>query len=211
MEGAIDSTFITSQRDLFSSGIVAEIGVNAFAVWTAIKFHADYATGKAYPGMREIAKIIGLSKSTVDRAVDILERAHMLRVVADAKFKRKGQTYIARERLAVRLGNSIICFVVIDYVPENLRGQINRISQSLKTREHSPEAWAEVEIIPGPGFLWDEKSKTLKTLIQTSEVPRGPINEISDYHQELGEAILAKVAPGLHKALPKKSSCMSHP
>lgn len=210
MEGEIDSTFITSQRDLFSSGIVAEIGVNAFAVWTAIKFHANHATGKAFPGMREIAKLIGTSKSTVDRAVDVLEQAHLLRVVADAKFKRKGQTYIARERLAVRLGNRVICFVVIDYVPENLRGQINRISQSLRTGEHNPEAWAEVEIIPGPDFLWDEKSQTLKALIHTSEAPFRPTNNC-DYAQKLGAEILAKVAPNLHKALPINSPCMSHP
>ena len=42
IEGHIDSSFTTEQRDLFASGIVAEIGVNAYAVWSAIKFFADY-------------------------------------------------------------------------------------------------------------------------------------------------------------------------
>ena len=46
IEGNIDSSFTTEQRDLFASGIVAEIGVNAYAVWSAIKFYADYNTGQ---------------------------------------------------------------------------------------------------------------------------------------------------------------------
>lgn len=86
MEGEIDSTFQTQQRDMFTSGIVAEIGVNAYAVWSVIKCYADFATGEAFPGMREIGKKIGVSPATVMRAVEVLEKSHMLRIVADAKF-----------------------------------------------------------------------------------------------------------------------------
>ena len=46
MEGQVDSSFTTEQRDLFASGLVAEIGVNAYAVWQAIKFYADFAREK---------------------------------------------------------------------------------------------------------------------------------------------------------------------
>lgn len=205
MEGEIDSTFQTQQRDMFTSGIVAEIGVNAYAVWSVIKCYADFATGEAFPGMREMGKKIGVSPATVMRAVEMLEKSHMLRIVADAKFKRKGQTYVARERLAVRLGGRIICFVVIDYVPANLRGQINRINQSLKTGEDDKEAWAQVEIIPGDGFVWDDKSKTLKASIKTSLIPMSPSNESDAYHQQLGAELFARIAPNLAaKHLPKK-------
>lgn len=204
MEGEIDSTFQTQQRDMFTSGIVAEIGVNAYTVWSVIKYYADFATGEAWPGMRELGKKIGVSQPTVSRAVEVLEKAHMLRIVADAKFKRKGQTYIARERLAVRLGGIIMCFVVVDYVPANLRGQINRINQALKTGEDDKEAWAEVEIIPGDGFVWDAKSKTLKSSIRASSIPLSPSNESDTYHQQLGEELFAKIAPNLVKHLPKK-------
>lgn len=183
MEGEIDSTFQTQQRDMFTSGIVAEIGVNAYAVWSVIKCYANFMTGEAYPGMREIGKKIGLSQPTVSRAVDILKDAHMLRIVDSAKFKRKGQTYIARERLAVRLGGKVMCFVVIDYVPANLRDQLKRINQLLKTGEEDKETWAEVEIVPGDGFVWDDKSKTLKTSIKASSLPASSSTESDEYHE----------------------------
>lgn len=204
MEGEIDSTFQTQQRDMFSSGIMAEIGVNAFAVWSVIKCYADFTTGKAFPGMREIGKKIGVSQPTVTRAVKALQAAHMLRVTDDAKFKRKGQTYIAREKLAVRLGGRVMCYVVIDYVPARLRGQINRINQALKTGEHDEEAWAEVEIIPGEGFAWDEKSKTLKASVKASLMPQSAVSESDEYHRQLGEELFARIAPNLAKQLPKK-------
>ena len=95
MEGRIDSSFTTEQRDLFASGIVAEIGVNAYAVWHAIKYYADYNTGKAFPGMRTIAAKLGIGVGSVSRAIESLERARMLRVV-QGHSKRRGQTYIAR-------------------------------------------------------------------------------------------------------------------
>ena len=201
MDGEIDSTFQTLQRDMFTSGIVAEIGVNAFGVWSAIKCYADFATGHSWPGMREIGAKIGLSKSSVQRAVEVLLQAHLLRVVSSSKFKSKGQTYVARERLAVRLGGNIVCYVCVDYVPTHLRRRINRINQSLRTGEHDPDAWAEVEIIPGDGFFWDAGSGTLKSSIPASGVPASTSTESDEYHRQLGEEIFSKIAPVTAKKL----------
>lgn len=201
MDGEIDGTFQTLQRDMFTSGLVAEIGVNAFGVWSAIKCYADFSTGQAWPGMREIGGKIGLSKSSVQRAIEILLRAHLLRVVSGSKFRNKGQTYVARERLAVRLGGKIVCYVCVDYVPAHLRRRINRINQSLRTGEHDPDAWAEVEIIPGQGFLWDPVAGTLKSSISASALPASPSAESDDYHRQLGEEIFSKIAPVAAKKL----------
>ena len=195
MQGKIDSSFQTEQRDLFASGIVAEIGVNAYAVWSAIKYHADYATGEAWPGMRRLGELVGLSKSSVDRAVDVLEAAHMLRVVKSGG-KRRGQTYIARERMAVRLGDRVLCTIVLDYVPGRLRHQLDRIEEAL-TRGGDPDAFADVEIIPGEGFAWDGAAGVLRGRIAASEVPRGQRHD-EDF-QRLGEAVLKRWG-----ALPKK-------
>ncbi|MEO6562259.1 MAG: hypothetical protein ABIN99_04320 [Nitrosospira sp.] len=197
MEGQIDSTFTTMQRDLFASGLVAEIGVNAFAVWSAIKFYADYQTGEAHPGMRALGKKIGLSKDSVARAVGVLTQSHLVRIVNSGIFKRKGQTYIARERLAVRLGKRILCFVVVDYVPANLRVKLHRIKESLETGEHDQAALTEVDIIPGPGFVWD--GKTLKTVIRTSEIPRLLPQEEDEEFMRLGEEMITQIAPNLAK------------
>ena len=190
IEGHIDSSFTTEQRDLFASGLVAEIGVNAYAVWSAIKFYADYNTGHAWPGMRTLGEKLGLSAMTVKRAIDTLEKASMLRIVASST-RRKGQTYIAREKLAVRLGKRVLCTIVLDYVPGALRGKINRLEQALETGEDDPDAFADVEIIPGEGFEWDANSRTLRGRIAAREIPRTP--DPNDYHRKLGEAILGRM------------------
>ena len=201
MYGQIDSSFTTEQRDLFASGLIAEIGVNAYAVWSAIKFYADFSTGHAFPGMRTLGEKLGLGKSTVGRAVDTLVEAKMLRVVKGYS-KRKGQTYVARERLTVRVGQQILCIVVIDYVPAKLRGQINRIEQVLMAGEQDPDVFAEVEIIPGPGFIWDSASNVLRGKVAAKELPAVPKEDAA--MQRIGEAVLSRLAPSLVEKLPKK-------
>ena len=178
MEGQVDSSFTTEQRDLFASGLVAEIGVNAYAVWQAIKFYADFATGEAFPGMRMMGQKLGLSQPTVQRAIKALEAAKMVRITK-GHTKRRGQTYIARERMRITLGGQVLCTIVIDYVPNRLRQQINRIEQALITGEKDPEAFAEVEIIPGPGFSWDEECKVLRGRVAASNIPREPTIRLS--------------------------------
>lgn len=202
MEGRIDSSFTTEQRDLFASGMVAEIGVNAYAVWQAIKYYADFNTGEAFPGMRTLGTKLGLSQPTVQRAVKSLEAAKLLRVTK-GHTKRRGQTYVARERLRVALGNTVLCTIIVDYVPNTLRQRLNRIEQALTTGEADPEAFAEVEIIPGAGFVWDEKAGVLRGKIAAKEIPPDT-NNADDYHRQLGESILEKIAPNVHKKLPKK-------
>jgi DNA-binding transcriptional ArsR family regulator len=190
IQGKIDSSFTTEQRDLFASGIVAEIGVNAYAVWHAIKFFADYNTGEAFPGMRTLGSKLGLSPQTVMRAIESLEAAHMVRIIKPHT-KRKGQTYIARERMTVNVAGTTLCTIVIDYVPERLRGQIKRLTDAIATGS-DPEAFAEVEIIPGKGFVWDEASKTLRGRLKASELP--PVDhQADDYHRAIGEAILGRI------------------
>lgn len=195
MEGQIDSSFTTEQRDLFASGMVAEIGVNAYAVWSAIKYYADYNTGHAWPGMRTLGEKLGISKDTVSRAVESLERAKLVRVVKGHS-KRRGQTYIARERMTVRLGSVVLCTIIFDYVPNSLRGKIKRIEESLKTGENDAEAFSEVEIIPGEGFLWDDKTKSLRGAVKASEIPSASHGD--DSFRRIGDAILQRVR------LPKK-------
>lgn len=203
MDGQIDSSFTTEQRDLFASGMVAEIGVNAYAVWHAVKYYADFATGEAFPGMRTLGKKLGLSKSTVDRAIDRLQEAHLVRIT-QGHTKRRGQTYVARERIAVRIGGRILCTVVIDYVPNALRQRINRIEQALVSGEHDPEAFAQVEIIPGDGFTWDASAGVLRAQIPVRDIP--PDRQISsdEYHERLGREIIEKIAPSTAKRLPRK-------
>lgn len=189
--GKIDSSFQTEQRDLFASGVVAEIGVNAYAVWSAIKFHADYTTGESFPGMRRLGELVGLSKSAVDRAVDTLEKTHMLRVTK--REKGRGQIYIARERMAVRIGSRTICTIVMDYIPSKLRGQLIELEKALENPAKAPEALANVEIIPGEGFVWDEVKKSLSGRLKASELPKERKEEEASHYQQIGAAMLKRL------------------
>ena len=58
--GDIDTTYQTMQRDLFTGGLVGRIGPNAFAVWSAIKHHADFESGFAWPSVRRLAEMTGM-------------------------------------------------------------------------------------------------------------------------------------------------------
>lgn len=161
---SIDSSFLTAQRDLFESGLVAEIGPNAFAVWMALKHHADFSTGRAFPGVRRLAELVGLNKDTVSKCIHALEDARLLRSTP----KGRGKAYVARERLDVRIGNAVVCSVLVDYVPSRLREKLIGIEHALESGQGlSGEAFTDVEIIPGPGFEWDENSRSLKGKIPT--------------------------------------------
>ena len=93
--------------------------------------------------------------------------------------------------MSIRLGNRVLCTIVIDYVPGTLRGKINRLESALATGEDDPEAFAEVEIIPGEGFVWDDSTRTLRGKVAAREIPRAP--DPDDYHRKIGEAILSRM------------------
>ena len=181
---------MTTQRDLFESGLVAEIGANAFAVWMALKWHSDYATGHAFPGVRRLAELVGLNKDTISRCLHALEEARLLRTTA----RGRGKTYIARERLDVRLGDVVACHVVVDYVPAKLRDKLLGMEAALESGKGlADDAFVDVEIIPGPGFQWDPESRSLKGKVPAralagtmEEKPRrGPPKEIREELERL--------------------------
>lgn len=178
MEGRIDTSFQTVQRDLFSSGMAAQIGMNAFGVWLAIKSHADFQTGEAWPGLRRLAAMTGLAVGTVSNAVQTLLEARLLRVVGEMKGRgNKGRKYVACERIDVRLGDRVLCTVILDYVPASLRQNINAIDQALRTGEAAPETFSRCDIIPGDGFAWDAKRGVLSAAIPARELPPPVVEE----------------------------------
>ena len=196
MDGKIDSTFGTFQRDMFESGLVAELGANCFVIWIAIKTHADFNTGIAWPSIRRLAAITGLADKTVQKAIKELEAASLLRIVKSGN-QRASNRYIARERLDVRLGSRLLCRIVIDYVPEAIKSQLHKISETLKTGERNPDAFSEVEIIPGDGFVWNPETGTLKGAISIKEIPAKELTSI-DAERFAASALGLKMA-GIQK------------
>lgn len=169
MLGRVDTSFQTTQRDMFESGLVAEIGVNAFAVWSAIKAHANYQKGVCWPSVRRLMGLTGLASATVQKALFALEGFKLLR---RSKSGRR-VLYVARERLDIRLGTVVLCTIVVDYVPARMRGQIERVQKALESGEVDAGAFADVEIIPGPGFVWDANAEVLRSRVSAVDVPGG--------------------------------------
>ena len=169
MQGRIDTSFETLQRDLFASGMAARIGMGAFGVWLAIKSHADYNTGECWPGMRRLGELTGLSLGAVSKSVHTLVEARLLRVLAPGRGKR-GNRYIARERLDVRLGDRVLCTIVIDYVPSTMRATLKAIGSAVG-RGGSPDVFAACEIVPGEGFSWDGQAGVLRAQVSARDVP----------------------------------------
>lgn len=167
VKGDIDTTYHTQQRDMFTSGLASEIGVNAFAVWHAIKSHADFQTGIAWPGIRRLMLLTGLSTDPVQAAIKKLVEHHLLRV------SKRGQKniYVARERMNVRVGGMVICTVVVDFVPATMRERLARIKNATTGNSGGSDVWAEVELIPGPGLKLDVSSGTFKINIRADEIP----------------------------------------
>lgn len=177
MEGRIDSTFGTFQRDMFESGLVSEIGANCFVIWIAIKTHADFNTGTAWPSIRRLGEITGLSVNTVQKAIGALETANLLKVIKSGN-QRQSTRYVARERLDVKLGNRLLCRIVMDYVPARIKATMHTIQETLKSGERNPDAFSQVEIIPGEGFVWNAQTGTLQSQIPIRDIPARERTEI---------------------------------
>lgn len=189
MQGKVDTSFQTLQRDLFNSGMAAHIGMNAFGVWLAIKNHADYNTGECWPGMRRLAQLTGIGTGSVQRAVKTLVDAKLLRV---DQGKRKGHTYVARERMDIKLGDRTLCTIVLDYVPHTLKQRLTEIEQSIKVGESNPDLWSQVEIIPGDGFIWDAVAGVLRAQIHAREFPAAVPNlDQAQLESEIVKRVLA--------------------
>lgn len=178
MQGTLDTTFGTFQRDLFESGLVAQIGPNSFAVWTAIKHHADFNNGIARPGIRRLCELTGLTDKTVMKCIDTLRDARLLRIVEQGH-RKKATRYMATERLDVRLGDRLLCTIVLDYIPARIRETLGKLNQTLKTGEPNPDAFAQVEIVPGPGFVWNASKGVLTASIPVADLPPSPVQEIA--------------------------------
>lgn len=174
LKGEIDTTYQTQQRDMFTSGLAAQIGVNAFAVWCAIKSHANYETGKCWPGVRRLMELTGIASASVQGAIKSLEQAHLLRVTRLGK----KNIYVARERMDVRVGKRVICTVVVDYVPNTMRERMARLKDAALAGDmDSEDVWADVDVIPGPGMVYDKDTGMFKGRVRADDVPAPAVGE----------------------------------
>ena len=101
------------------------------------------------------------------RLLKTLVAAHLLRVT------KRGQKniYIARERMDVRIGDRVICTVVVDFVPATMRDKLAKLKGAASGEIEAADVWAEWNSSPAPAFL-DASSGT-------SRPPCGPMRSRS--------------------------------
>lgn len=165
--GDLDITYQTHQRDMFTSGLAARIGTNAFGVWCAIKSHSDFQTGECWPGVRRLMQMTGLASATTQKAIRTLLENHLLRVT---RSRGQARVYIARERLDVRVGSRIVCTIVMDYVPSGMRERLKMLKDATAGELAKADVWAQVEILPGPGMEHNPASQTFQGQLLASDV-----------------------------------------
>jgi hypothetical protein len=160
----VNKSFISSQSDIYESGLAGQIGAIAYFVLGAIKTFADYNSGLSWPGMRKLCQITGLSLGSIHKAIHVLIQYKLLRLCGKGHKGIKGQTYIARERLQIKICELVICNIYVDYVPVKIRDQIKNIELVLDGEQSDIKSklLAEIEIEPGSGFFWDEQNKVLR-------------------------------------------------
>ena len=97
----------------------------------------------------------------------------------------------------VRLGERVLCTIVLDYVPNHLRQRLNQIEQTLKSGETNPDLWADCEIIPGAGFAWDATAGVLRSAIHARDIPPSVVApEEGKELSELQRKVLANIKSG---------------
>ena len=127
--------------------------------------------------MRRRAELTGLSLGGVSNSVRVLVDERLLRVLNVARGKsRRGSTYIARERMDVRLGERVLCTIVLDYVPSTIRKRLSALDQAARVGELS-ELLADCEIIPGDGFTWDASAGVLRAKVRAADIPPPDVSE----------------------------------
>ena len=71
----------------------------------------------------------------------------------------------------VRIGDRVICTVVVDFVPATMRDKLAKLKGAAAGEIASADVWAEVELIPGPGLKLDASSGTFKATMRADEIP----------------------------------------
>jgi DNA-binding Lrp family transcriptional regulator len=85
---AIDLSFVQVLTQQLRAGLIAEIGVGAFAVLTLIRATARTKDGRSYVSSIELGKATGLSQPTVRKAIDRLLSRGLVQAFTDGSRKR---------------------------------------------------------------------------------------------------------------------------
>ena len=156
--GNINRSICFSFCNDFQSGLVSKMGVEAYACWSCLRHHANFDTGHATPSIRTVAQECNLSKTTAEKYLSWILDLGLARVVLSGG-PHRSTTYILRERIEVRSGDIVTCWLFVDYVPTGMKDRIELISNLLRAGDNSLIKFCS--IIPAHGYIFDDVNMTL--------------------------------------------------
>lgn len=137
-ELAVEKNWFHVVRSMVQQDMIAGMGVHAWAVYCVLKSYAALDTGESYPGRDMIAKHIGASLDTVDRALKTLDEMDIV-----TRFKKgRSNRYELTERFAMKNGNGEVTH----------HGEGKYVPMQFQQMLSALEAFAARGKIPAGGF-----------------------------------------------------------
>jgi DNA-binding transcriptional regulator YhcF (GntR family) len=135
-------------RAMIQRDKIAEMGVYAWAVYCVLKSYAALDTGKSYPGRDAIAKHVGISLDTVDRALTKLDE---MGIVARKKLGRSN-SYELTEQIPMTAANGEVAMHgEAKYVPMQFQQVLDQLKAFAAIG--SMPGGLEVKIVLNANFL----------------------------------------------------------
>lgn len=125
-----ETTWFHLFRTMFTNGDIRTIGPYAFTIYCAIKAHASFHTGEAFPGVDKLVELTGISAAQVKRVLTVLETAGYLSI------EKKGRKnyYTLREKVAIQDAHGRPAAVATwDYLPKSVQDAMADLRNVLVT------------------------------------------------------------------------------
>lgn len=125
-----ETTWFHLFRTMFTNGDVKQIGPYAFTIYCAVKAHASFHTGEAFPGIDKLVELTGISPAQVKRVLATLEASGYLNI---SKVGRRNH-YTLREKVAIQDAHGRPAAVATwDYLPGTVKDTVADLRNVLVT------------------------------------------------------------------------------
>lgn len=143
-ELTVKSQWFHVMRTDILDNVIAEMGTNAWAVYCIIKAYTNMKTGESYPSQALIAKHMGCSVDTVDRATKRLLE------LGKIKLEKQGRSNVYRTIDSVQLvskeGRQLVSTAQKPYVPMEFQSFIKELEAYAASGQLGPNANFQVTL-----------------------------------------------------------------
>lgn len=143
-EIGVDRQWFHVVRSMIGRGKIAEMGVNAWAVYTVLKAYTNMKTGKSWPSQATIGELIGCSVDTVARATDRLVE---MGIVTKTRVGRHSE-YLINEELPIMKTDTreLVGRATHPYIPLEFQRQIDDIVQAVRMGVRPEDKSIKIEL-----------------------------------------------------------------